>query len=143
MLRIAGEVQNTAAQAMTPGAVQLVLLDGAGERLVAPPVGAGFPLDERVLDAMGPYLKEDFGNPASRSHVFGWRAGADPINKRRRLGQHIWQKRYAKLRQCVRIARLDHFLFRISSSNLSRQDVVHCGHQLLGREAIVEPRVIL
>src|SRR5512147_2409704 len=32
------------------------------------------PLDERVLDAMLPYFREDFGNAASRSHVFGWRA---------------------------------------------------------------------
>jgi cysteine desulfurase len=32
------------------------------------------PLDERVLDAMMPYFREDFGNAASRSHVFGWRA---------------------------------------------------------------------
>jgi cysteine desulfurase len=34
------------------------------------------PLDERVLDAMLPYLKEDFGNAASTSHVYGWRAAA-------------------------------------------------------------------
>ena len=31
-------------------------------------------LDPRVLDKMLPFLKEDFGNPASRSHVFGWEA---------------------------------------------------------------------
>ena len=29
-------------------------------------------VDPRVLDKMLPFLTENFGNPASRSHVFGW-----------------------------------------------------------------------
>jgi len=34
------------------------------------------PLDERVLEAMLPYLRERFGNPASAAHPFGWEAQA-------------------------------------------------------------------
>lgn len=32
------------------------------------------PIDQRVVAEMMPYLNEQFGNPASRSHAFGWRA---------------------------------------------------------------------
>jgi cysteine desulfurase len=34
------------------------------------------PLDPRVVAKMLPYLEQDFGNPASRSHRFGWTAEA-------------------------------------------------------------------
>ncbi|AMR77470.1 cysteine desulfurase IscS [Cupriavidus nantongensis] len=32
------------------------------------------PVDPRVADKMIPYLREQFGNPASRSHAYGWEA---------------------------------------------------------------------
>ncbi|MFP6559529.1 IscS subfamily cysteine desulfurase [Paraburkholderia sp. B3] len=32
------------------------------------------PVDPRVVDKMIPYLREQFGNPASRSHAYGWDA---------------------------------------------------------------------
>jgi len=32
------------------------------------------PIDPRVVDKMIPYLREQFGNPASRSHAYGWDA---------------------------------------------------------------------
>ncbi|MBK6850183.1 MAG: IscS subfamily cysteine desulfurase [Burkholderiales bacterium] len=36
--------------------------------------GATTPCDGRVVDAMIPWLREHFGNPASRSHAWGWEA---------------------------------------------------------------------
>lgn len=34
------------------------------------------PVDERVLEAMLPYFRESFGNPASSGHFYGWEAEA-------------------------------------------------------------------
>ncbi len=36
--------------------------------------GATTPCDPRVVDVMIPWLREHFGNPASRSHAWGWEA---------------------------------------------------------------------
>ncbi|MGA0954458.1 MAG: IscS subfamily cysteine desulfurase [Burkholderiaceae bacterium] len=43
------------------------------------------PIDQRVVDQMIPYLREEFGNPASRSHSFGWRAEEAVENARRQV----------------------------------------------------------
>jgi cysteine desulfurase len=32
------------------------------------------PTDPRVLDAMMPYLTQQYGNPHSRTHAYGWEA---------------------------------------------------------------------
>ncbi|MBR4736673.1 MAG: IscS subfamily cysteine desulfurase [Rhodocyclaceae bacterium] len=40
------------------------------------------PVDPRVRDAMIPWLSEHFGNPASRSHAYGWEAG-DAVERAR------------------------------------------------------------
>ena len=37
-------------------------------------VQATSPMDPRVVDAMLPYMISDFGNPHSRTHVYGWNA---------------------------------------------------------------------
>jgi len=37
---------------------------------------ASTPVDPRVVDRMIPFLREEFGNPASRSHAYGWSAEA-------------------------------------------------------------------
>jgi cysteine desulfurase len=43
------------------------------------------PVDQRVADKMIPYLTEHFGNPASRSHVFGWVAEKAVENAREQV----------------------------------------------------------
>ncbi len=47
------------------------------------------PVDPRVLEAMLPYFREDFGNAASKSHVFGWRAEEAVENAREQVAQLI------------------------------------------------------
>ena len=44
--------------------------------------GATTPVDPRVVDIMIPWLREHFGNPASRSHAWGWEA-EDAVEKAR------------------------------------------------------------
>lgn len=45
------------------------------------------PLDERVLEAMLPYLRDRFGNAASREHSFGWIAEKAVDRARRQVAE--------------------------------------------------------
>ena len=47
------------------------------------------PCDERVVDAMIPWLRTHFGNPASRSHAWGWEAEEAVENARKQVASLI------------------------------------------------------
>jgi cysteine desulfurase len=47
------------------------------------------PMDERVLEAMLPYFRESFGNPASSGHLYGWEAEAAVKHSREILAAAI------------------------------------------------------
>jgi cysteine desulfurase len=51
--------------------------------------GATTPVDPRVVDAMIPWLREHFGNPASRSHAWGWEAEAAVEKARQQVADLI------------------------------------------------------
>jgi len=50
---------------------------------------ASTPVDRRVLDAMLPYFCEHYGNAASRTHAFGWKADAAVETARRQVATAI------------------------------------------------------
>ncbi len=47
------------------------------------------PVDPRVADKMIPYLVEDYGNPASRSHPYGWTAEKAVENARKEVAKLV------------------------------------------------------
>ncbi len=51
--------------------------------------GATTPCDPRVVDVMVPWLREHFGNPASRSHAWGWEAEAAVEKAREQVAELI------------------------------------------------------
>lgn len=43
------------------------------------------PLDPRVLDTMLPFMTDQFGNPHSRTHMYGWESEAAVETARRQV----------------------------------------------------------
>ena len=73
--------------------------------------GATTPCDPRVVDAMVPWLREHFGNAASRSHVFGWKAEESVEHARERVASLIGAEGSKNLR--ARLPRLNHRRVRL------------------------------
>src|SRR5437764_12461400 len=46
-------------------------------------------VDPRVLEAMLPFFSEDYGNAASRTHAFGWKAAEAVETAREQIAQLI------------------------------------------------------
>src|SRR5882672_8567261 len=46
-------------------------------------------VDSRVLDAMQPYFTTEYGNAASRTHAFGWRAEEAVIRARTQIARIV------------------------------------------------------
>ncbi|MBU0506745.1 cysteine desulfurase [bacterium] len=47
------------------------------------------PIDSRVLEVMGPYLTEIFGNPSSKTHAFGWDSEKAVTKARETIAHYI------------------------------------------------------
>lgn len=47
------------------------------------------PVDPRVVEAMQPFFTEEFGNPASQTHAYGWRAEAAVEDARERIARAL------------------------------------------------------
>ena len=68
--------------------------------------GATTPVDPRVVDAMIPWLREHFGNPASRSHAWGWEA-EEAVEKAREQVADADRRRPARDRLDLRRDRVE------------------------------------
>ena len=47
------------------------------------------PIDPRVIDAMLPYFTDQYGNPHSRTHMYGWES-EDAVEKSRKQVGECW-----------------------------------------------------
>ncbi|KAG5636407.1 cysteine desulfurase [Sphagnurus paluster] len=58
-------------------------------KVISPQDQATTPVDPRVLDAMLPYLTDQYGNPHSRTHAYGWEAESAVEDARKHVADLI------------------------------------------------------
>ena len=51
------------------------------------------PIDPRVIDAMLPYFTDQYGNPHSRTHMYGWESEDAVEKSRKQVGDYHSQRR--------------------------------------------------
>lgn len=72
---VEGLVKKSADKFETPsGFEKVALAGGSSGRPVYLDLQATTPMDPRVVDRMLPYMLQQFGNPHSRTHFYGWEA---------------------------------------------------------------------
>jgi len=83
--------KNQAAAASEAKTLQDRISQSIGEEIkgVYMDTGATSPTDPRVLDSMMPLMTENYGNPHSKTHMYGWNASQMVEDARASIGQLI------------------------------------------------------
>lgn len=85
---VAGEPESFSGEAMFHRAMEGAPARGS-QRAIYLDAQSTTPLDPRVLDAMMPYYVDQYGNPHSRTHLYGWETEAATERAREHVAELI------------------------------------------------------